>query len=377
MARLALLALGVQPTSLWAAEAKDQTAAYWLVRPAQTEPKLLAWAKQYPTQVALEPQKTLGGHTAYAVTVTNRSLPDGPKRKLLVAQPHAHEPATTAGMMNVLAQLLDGVDLLGRPTTLDRRRILDQTVLTFIPDGNPDGRAKAPADWWDGSQYSNQEFLDFVFGREADGRRAKRVGRWSAREHQPALIGFVYEKINDHEYVEPNRDRESTYFKLILRMRERYEYDLLLDLHQTEFERSPYNAMILLPFMQKQLPEPIQDRNVRWGRAIIEAWRALGEKPMPDPVPLGYGEDQIQYFRKCWGEIYQRTPCLGVEVQTNSPRTPPRAQMALIEASIRASIDRLLEGREEEKRGRSEEEERRSREGGTSRGRTEGTHHAS
>ena len=267
---------------------------------------------------------------------------DFKKRKLLVAQPHAHEPAATAGMMDFLAQLLDGADLAGRPTDLDRQRILDQTLVTLIPDGNPDGRAKAPVDWWDGGKYSNQEFLAFAFGRESDGRQARRVGRWSDRDHLPALVGFVYEKINEHEYVEPNRDLESSYFRLIRRMRDRHQYHLILDLHQTEFERSKNNCMIILPFMQKQLPQPIQDRNLRWGLAVVAAWQKTGGSPIAEVRPLGYGEDQLQYFRKCWGDIFPKTPSLCVEIQNNNPRTTPRVQMQLMETAIGACIDAIL-----------------------------------
>lgn len=328
------------------AAADAELAKCWLARPAQTEPKILAWAKAYPDLVSLDALQTRGGHTAYAVTVTNRKLDNASKRKMLVAQPHAHEPAATVGMMDFLAQLLEGKDLAGRSTSLDRQKILDRMLLSFIPDGNPDGRARAPVDWWDGAKYSNKEFLNFAFGRESDGRMAQRVGRWSERQHVPELIGFVYEKINDHEYVEPNRDTESSYFRLIRQLRERDSYSLILDLHQTEFERSDRNCMIILPFMQKQLPEPVRDRNQRWGQAVVEAWQKSGARPIKDIKPLGYREDQLQYFRKCWGDIFPKTPYLCVEIQNNNPRTPPREQMQLMVTAIRTSIDAILAEKE-------------------------------
>jgi hypothetical protein len=318
-------------------------APYWLVRPWHTEPKILAWAKKYPHLVSLEKQKTFNGHTAHAVTVTNSRVADRRKRKLIVTQPHANEPATVAGMMDFLSQLLDGVHADGRTSTLERHKILDRMVLTFIPCGNPDGFARAPEDWWDGSKYSNADFLKFFFGREADGRMCPRVGRWSLRERQPAFIGLTYERINDHEFVEPNRDTESTYFKLILRMNAKYAFDAHLDLHQTEFEKSKNNAMIILPFLQLQLPEPIRQSNQRWGEAIVRAWRAAGAAPISEVKPLAYGEDQIRYFRKCWSEIYRTRPCVTVEVQNNNVRTPPRTQMELMEIAIRASIGFLLD----------------------------------
>ncbi len=100
--------------------------------------------------------------------------------------------------------------------------------------------------------------------------------------------------------------------------------------------------MIILPFMQKQLPQPIQDRNQRWGRAVVEAWQKGGARPIANIKPLGYSEDQLQYFRKCWGDIFPKTPYLCVEIQNNNLRTPPREQLQLMETAIHASIEAVL-----------------------------------
>ncbi len=311
----------------------------WLARPQQVAAKIAQWAREHPQIVSLDSQKTLGGNTAYAVTVTDRKTPDQKKAKILFAQPHAHEPAATAGMMNFLAQLIEGKELDGRKAAIDRETILRRSVLTFIPDGNPDGRSRAPVDWWDGGKYSNKEFLDFAFGRTAAGERAKRLGRWSNKDQQPALLGIVYEQINEHEFVEPNRDLESSYFKLILRARTQRDYDLHVDLHQTEFEKSPYQAMVILPFMQKELPPRIQKANVEAAAAVLKAWQDVGAKAIPEARPLGYGEDQIQYFRRCWSDIFAKTPHVTIEIQNNSPRTPPDLQRDLMETAIRTAID--------------------------------------
>lgn len=327
-----------------AAESEGDLSKCWLVRPGQTEPKILDWAKRYSDLVSLETQKTYGGRTAYAVTVTNRKIQDGQKKKLLFGQPHAHEPASTAGMMDVMSQLLDGVHLDGRPSNLDRARLLDTCLLTFIPDGNPDGRARAPADWWDGRKYSNAEFIGFVFGKDASGAKSPRQGRWSLRDQQPSVIGFAYEQVSPQEFVEPNRDVGSTYFKLLRRMIDKHAYAAYVDLHQTEFENSPHNAMVLLPFMQKELPSAVQQTNLSLGRAIIAAWKRTGASPTPEPQPLGYGEDQIRYFRKVWGDIYPRLPEVCVEIQNNNRHTPPLVQMQLMETAIRAGIDTVLAG---------------------------------
>ncbi|MEN6493419.1 MAG: M14 family zinc carboxypeptidase [Thermoguttaceae bacterium] len=336
--RIVVVCVALAATVPCKAEDKPQEFKGWLSQPAQVEPKLLAWAAKYPDLVTLETEKTQGGHTAYAITVTNRKIDDAKKRKLLVGQPHAHEPASTAGMMDFLSELLDGTHADGRTTDLDRRPILDGYVLSFIPLGNPDGRARAPVACWDGTKYTNDEFLKFAFGRTPTGERCVRVGRWSIKDQQPAFIGIVYEQINDHEYVEPNRDTGSSFFKLVHKLLAQRKYDLFLDIHQTEFEKSQRNVMILLPFLQKQLPEPIRKANEEAGKAVIAAWQQIGANPIPEPQALSYGEDQIRYFRKCWGEYYQTMPYICVEIQNNNQRTPAEMQMRLAETSIRTSL---------------------------------------
>lgn len=324
---------------------KPPAAPYWLVRPCHTEPKILAWARKYPQLVSLEKQPTFSGRTAYAVTVTNSQIDNRSKRKLLVTQPHSHEPATVAGMMDFLSQLLDGVHLDGQPSTLKRQEILDRMLITLIPCGNPDGLAQAPEDWWDGSKYFNLDFLKVFFGRELNGQMSPRVNRFHDQERQVGAIGISYERINQHEYVEPNRDTESSYFKLILRANEKYAFDAHLDLHQTEFEKSKYNAMMILPFLQAELPEPLRRTNQRLGDAIVAAWQAAGATPIPEVKALGYGEDQLRYFRKCWGDIYRARSFVCVEVQNNNVRTPARTQLELMEVAIRTTIDFLLASR--------------------------------
>jgi len=74
-------------------------AAAWLVRPEQTEPRILRWAEQFPDLVVLDKRPTLGGHTAYAVPVDQSKSGDAARPRLVFAQPHAHEPATTAGII--------------------------------------------------------------------------------------------------------------------------------------------------------------------------------------------------------------------------------------------------------------------------------------
>jgi hypothetical protein len=326
--------------------AAGQPATFWCVQPEQTEPKIRQWATKYPKLVALEEQRTYKGRTAFAVTVTDPQTDPKGKKKLVFAQPHAHEPASTAAMMDVLSQVLDGVHLDGQKSDLTYENLLQKVVLTFIPDGNPDGRARAPEDWWDGTKYTNKEFGKFMFGRAQDGSSFPRLGRWSTRDMQPpAFLGVAYEQISDDEYVEPNRDRASTYFKLLLRMMDKYHYEMHLDLHQTEFEGQKYNAKVVLPFAQQDLPEAVRNVNQQGGEFIVKAWREMGATPLPAVKPLDYSEDQLRYFRAAWSDIYKIMPSLMIEVQNNNLRTPPREQLRITETAIRASIDFVLGGK--------------------------------
>ncbi|MDQ3814495.1 MAG: hypothetical protein M3347_11155, partial [Armatimonadota bacterium] len=244
--------------------------------------------------------------------------------------------------LNTLSQLLDGCALDGTASRLDRDSILRQTLLTFIPDANPEGRSRSPEDFWDGTKYSNAEFLDFAFGRDEAGQRFKRVDRWRTTEERCALIGIAYERIDEITYVEANRDWDSSFFRLVHRLTQRHRYHQFLDLHQTEFEGSPHNCVILLPVIWDDLPEAIRDYSRAWAQEITEAWSQVPAAHPQNPCPLSYTGQQRAYFEQRWGDLYRTLPCFAVEVQNNNPRTPPDLQRTLDETAIRVSVERLL-----------------------------------
>jgi hypothetical protein len=314
----------------------------WIARPQQTEPQIRNWARRYADRLELD-QVRPWTHTVYALTVTDPQTAEEAKRRCLVSVPHAHEPAGTVACMNFLSQLLEGRELDGTPTTLDREAILRETILTFIPDGNPEGRSRAPLDWWDGTQVTNEEFLKIAFGSDAEtGARFRRVDRWRTTEFTPARIGIAYERIDAVTYVEPNRDWGSSYFRLFHALRERYRYDQILELHQTEFEDSPNNAVTLLPVLWDELPEAIRRTAGAWAEAITAAWRGMESAAPQAPYPLGYTGPQRAYFVARWGDVYRSVPTINVEVQNNNQRTPPDLQRRIAETAIRVSVERLL-----------------------------------
>ena len=322
----------------------------WLAMPQQVEERVAFWEREHPGQLVVDAITQHTGHRVLALTV---GAPPAPLAALLPPRPaawfcvpHAHEPAGTAAIMDTLNQLLTGRDLAGAPAGFDYRAARARLTLTFNPDANPGGRTWSPCVWWDGSRYSNDEFWTWMRGLDGQtGKMWKRVARWSLRQEHPLRRGIVYEQLNEHEFVEPNRDPGSSLVRLFRRLDARYAYRRSMHLHQTEFASSDRNCMINLPVLQPELPPPVQEANVEWARAVIARWTAQGAAPVPEPRGFPYVRDTetVRWFRDCWGESQQRTPEIVVEVQNNNPRTPPEAQLELERAAIVTTIEGLLE----------------------------------
>jgi hypothetical protein len=318
----------------------------WLVMPQQIEAQVARWARSFPGLLHVEYLTQYTGQRCYALTVGDTTAAAGRRPAAWFCVPHAHEPAGTAAIMDIIEQLLTGRDLAGRPAEFDYLAARQRLLLSFNPDANPGGRAWAPCLWWDGAKYTNDEFWTWMRGVDPQTQGMwKRVARWSLREEQPLRHGIVYEQVNEHEFVEPNRDPGSSLVRLYRRLDARYRFARSLHLHQTEFERSEHTCMINLPVLQTELTEQLQAANVAWGRAIIQRWQRLGGYPVPEPRAFPYQTDSktIDWFRDCWGEAQQRAPELVVEVQNNSPRTPPEQQLALQQAAIRVTVEHMLQ----------------------------------
>ena len=248
-------------------------------------------------------------------------------------------------MIDVIEQLTIGRDLYGEPTALDIDRVLDQTILTFNPIGNPQGRQAAPVLFWDGSRYSNEEFWCWMRGEDPDapGHMWKRLGIWDRRrECTPKPVGIVYEQIDEYHYVEPNRDQASSYFCLFHKMDARYRYEFWLDLHQTEFVNSAHTCEILLP-IAGLAQGAVAKANLAWGQRIVDAWTRAGLRALPSPKPLGYTGAQADCFRQNWGALHERMNIITTEVKNNAPDAPPQFQVRAQAIAIQESVSRLLE----------------------------------
>lgn len=316
----------------------------FLAKQDQLEAKIEEWTALAGPKLTVNHLTTYSGHAVYALTLTDETVACDRKRAHYFAQPHAHEPGTTAGMMDVLEQLVTGKNLAGEPAALDRGKVLAETILTFNPIGNPDGRERAPVLYWDGSKYSNEEFWCWMRGEDPDnpGKMWKRLGLWDDREEKaPDPVGIVYEQIDEHRYVEPNRSQLSTYFKLFHQMDKQHHYEAWLDLHQCEFTKGDADCMMVLPYAGANEGK-LKEDNEALAQSIIRAWQAAGFTPTPDAVELGYTGVQGQYFRDNWGPLHKRMNVLITEVKTNAPDATPEFQTQAQVIAVIKSIERLL-----------------------------------
>lgn len=319
----------------------------WIAYPHQVEAKVAEWHARFPQYLDVEWLLQYTRHKVYSLTVTDRQTRAEPKRKLLCFVPHAHEPAGTVACMNFISQLLTGKHLDGCPSTLMRDVILEQTLLVFMPDGNPYGRSRSPEPYWEGKHFDNTEFMHLVFGTDTlYWENFKRVACWSVKENVPAYLGIVYEPINEYEYVEPNRgDEAATLVKLVRQQEARYTFDQVLNLHQTEFDgyQEGENCFAMLPALQAELPLEQQETNQQWAHELMKAWERVGGKPAPlrrGGLPESVIHRQTPVIP--WSDLQRRSPLLTIEIQNNSPHVPHEMQLLLMETAISSSIARLI-----------------------------------
>ncbi|MCD6352353.1 MAG: hypothetical protein J7M26_09565 [Armatimonadetes bacterium] len=316
----------------------------WVSHPDDVERLVEEWAAERGEVLQVERVEQYTGRPVFALTLASAG-DDRSRPALFFHKPHAHEPAPCAAMMNVLAKLLFGRGLDGEPPPIDPAAVLDSLVLTFVPDANPGGTERAPVQWWDGTQYTNEEFWAWMRGLDPrTGKMWERYDKWDDRtvEPKPARLGIVYEQVSEHEYVEPNRHHDSSLFRLLFRLLDRHNYAMIMGLHQTEFVGTVYDGMVILPILFDEQPQALKDRELEVGRNVVAWWQRFGGRPMQQIEPLGYSGAQAEYFRRAWGDLYQRCASITSEVRNNSLLCPPSQQRALTEGAIWAAIETAM-----------------------------------
>jgi hypothetical protein len=333
---------GERPTE--ADQAAADIARWFLATQARLEAKIEEWADLAGDRLFVDHVTSCSGDHVYALTLSDFDVAREGKRALYVAQPHAHEPGATAGMMDILQQLITGKDLRGRPTALDSEKVMAKSILTFNPIGNPQGREAAPVLYWDGSDFSNDDLRCWMLGEDPENPDSawRRLDLWDSREQEaPDPVGIVYEQIDEFRFVEPNRSHLSSFFQLFFQMDEMYAYDSWLDLHQAETMEGGCNCQVLLPLPGLATGEILAE-DAAWGRQIVAAWQAAGFRPVPQAAPLVTTDEQADYLRSAWGDLHRRLRILTTVVKHNAPDTPPEFQLDAQALAIRTSIERLL-----------------------------------
>lgn len=264
--------------------------SFWVGHPDDWQPLFAHWAKDYPARAKLHDWTQRGGRKVRGLTLGD----DGKRRslRLLVGVPHAHEPAPTCAIVDFACGLLTGKRLDGLPAPR-RPEVLENILITLLPDTNSQGRARSPHRWFDGT-IDNEEFYKVAFGEAADGQRFGRYPEWRFDEHRPKRVGIVYEEVEDGVWVESNTSRKSTHTKAIDELYARYRYTHYLDMHQHE----GYEAC-LLPAEFDDLSRTDRETVQRWSNIIQTSWSLAGVKSKGSYVPYR-GQPRQQFFRDYW-----------------------------------------------------------------------------
>jgi len=311
------------------------------VTPDEVDALVADLAERDPPELALCPFHQHGGRTAHAITLTDPAVPMDRKRRLFVSRPHAHEPAGVAACTEMVKALL-GIGVFGGGYEAWRADTLRAFAITFVPDANPSGSQRAPVKFWDGTQIPNEQFFLWMFGEsgEEPGQRFPRLDAWDMRTVvRPALLGIAYEQIDAHMFVEPNRDYRSTFFGSYFELDRTYGYDVWLDLHQTEFLNSDWNAEVHLRTCHDDLDGKLRERHEDLGGAIHDAWLAAGARPRSEPVvPYRGNATQREFLSKVWRPISERMVHIVTEVQNNNTRTPVPEQVHLQIVAVLATL---------------------------------------
>jgi len=294
------------------------------------------------TELTVDTFRQYTGHTVYALTVTDPAVSNEQKMALFVSRPHAHEPAGTAAIMELTRALLSNSNY-NEVAPEWRSDILRNFVITLVPDANPSGSHRAPVKFWDGTDVPNEQFFLWMFGESGQkpGERFPRLATWNMSEVTlPALLGIAYEQIEEQVYVEPNRDYRSTFFRSFFELDKSYNYDVWLDLHQTEFINSDRNTEVHLATCHDDLPADIKEAHSSLGEAIHQRWHDSGANPATTPkAPYRTNEIQRDFLTKVWFPISSRMVHIGTEVQNNNPRTPTPVQVYLQGVALMQTLE--------------------------------------
>jgi hypothetical protein len=278
--------------------------------------RVVEWQCAFPDRVTLCEWPQFASESGSPQVVRGLTLgDDGHERpvRLLVTVPHAHEPAPTAAILDLAAQLITGRRWDGSAASPKAHELASghgQLLLTLLPDTNSQGRARSPRLVWDGAVH-NEAFLKVAFGEAAGGVRFGRYPEWRLDDYQPRSVGIIYEEIEPGLLVEPNTSRRSTHSRAIDELFHRYGYTHYLEMHQHEGDE----AVLLPPDFDTLTPEQ-QARLTDWGGAMLDAWEGAGITHKGSYVPYR-GLPRLELFREFWRDRCPGMLRLSTETRNN------------------------------------------------------------
>ena len=328
----------------------------WFGKPQEINKKISEWKTNWADIVRVDEEIQFSGDKVYAITVADREYEY--KKNFLLAVPHAHEPAGTAAAMNFLNEIISGRRLDGKPTELPREEILKKVRLTFIPVCNPYGRKRSPVDWWDGTEYSNEEFEYIMIGRLLGNPSAKIVNKfWHAHPvfdqevERLEEIGIVWERLSETLYGEPHFYKGCAWWKLVDRLSDEFQYDLFIELHQGMEDWDEMDTLVIHP-REYWIPREAIEYADRVEEKVIERWREAGAKPHPGDkeyyARVGVRDrdlnkpDERRKISIDWLTMKCGTPYLTIEVQNNNQNTPAEKQLLYEQTAIETCVEMLL-----------------------------------
>ena len=316
----------------------------WRSQPEEWQPLFRGLHAEFPASTALDAWSQVGGQEVVALTLGLRPGGGAAPFRLVVAVPHAHEPAPTAAIVDLASQLLRGAHLDGSPTALPASDILATALVTLLPDVNPQGRIRAPVRCWDGTTCDNEAFWRHAFGIAADGSRFGRYPEWRFSEHRPQRVGLIYEQVDDDLYVEPNVSRRATYVRAVDELFAANRYTHMLEMHQHEWPE-----VAILQAGLEAVPPGDRLRLEHWAERVGAAWRGVGAAPSPRPV-TNRGqprEEQVIDFwsGRCPGMLRLNTEVRNNRLEPGGGReiTPLPRQLGTAAAALEATLALALE----------------------------------
>lgn len=318
--------------------------ATWLVMPDQVDGQLHEWRAQYPDRFQLVSEDSPSGYAVHAVQAG--PPPDTAVPEVLIVQPHGHEPAATAAIMELLSELITGRHLDGSLATLPHAAMLDRCRFMINPLGNPDGRRRMPARCWT-NEFGLEEAIYYSNGKELGGTYLRGPRKQVMRAGEIALdpdypLACRWEHCGDGLYVDPwgwpgdFASNPATLVRLLQKWLPGRSLTLVLDMHQVE-------ADVPEVWVPKLADQAVNDQAAALAAKLEATWQAAGYQ-----VGARHPYSPPHFIRGLHESSLTRPPLLTVEIgmgvgQTTPQMTPDRQKEAGLLA-LHTAIESVLTG---------------------------------